>query len=754
MRRIVFLVIATLLVIGLVLPGCAPSTLTIFSIAEGNVFIMKAGTTSWIEAKVGMSLETGDSVKTGDSSRAKITFFDGSTIQLQAGTEIQIASLDISTNTGSTTIILEQMIGSIIFRVIKIVDPASRYEIVTPTGEVGVRGSVVQVYVIEDGTTWAINLEGDIWAVAQSVELQIPEGQQCIISPGQPPELTDFWQQQTDGLYGGVVNRLAIDSSGSIFAGTYGAGIFRSIDGGESWNHTSYPRTIVNALAISSWGVIYADGFRSIDSGETWTQMSTSVYPSCFAINASGHIFAGTWNSGIFRSTDNGENWTQSNNGLTDTQVHCLAINSLGHIFAGTWNNGIFRSTDNGENWTQSNNGLTDTNVCCLAVNSLGHVFAGTYGQGVFYSTDSGESWESTGLTEGWVYSLAIDASDHVFAGIWRRGVWHSTDDGATWDSTGPADTAIRSLAINYSGHIFAGTDGEGVFRSTDSGESWTPVNRGLTNAWVRCLASNSLGDVFAGTWNNGIFRSTDNGQSWTNLGMTKKIFDSLAIGSSDRIFAGTGDIFVSSDNGENWIQKTLGLTNLVQSFAMNPLGYIFAGTQNGVFCSNDNGETWANVGLSDKNIGDVGTNSLGHVFAGVWGSGGGIYHSTDNGKTWVDIGLTDVNIRSIAFNSLGHVFVGTGFKGVFRSTDNGETWVNAGLENIDSYCLAVDSLDRIFVGTLGSGVFYSTNNGLSWQAISIGLTDSSVLSLVINSAGYLFAGTQSGVFRSVNPIY
>ena len=60
---------------------------------------------------------------------------------------------------------------------------------------VAVRGSATQVYVIEDGTTWAINLEGDIWAVAQGVEIQIPEGRQCIVRPGQPPELIDLYFQ-------------------------------------------------------------------------------------------------------------------------------------------------------------------------------------------------------------------------------------------------------------------------------------------------------------------------------------------------------------------------------------------------------------------------------------------------------------------------------------------------------------------------------------------------------------------------------
>jgi hypothetical protein len=201
MKKIVFLVIATLLVIGSVLPGCAPSTLTILSITEGNVSVMKAGTAGWIEAEVGMSLGVGDSIKTGDDSSAEITFFDGSTIELQAGTEIEIASLDISADTGSTTITLEQTIGNTISRVTKLLDPASRYEVETPTGVVAVRGSVMQVYVIEDGTTWIINLEGDIWAVGEGVELQIPEGRQCISRPGQPPELIDLFFQ-TDAYLG------------------------------------------------------------------------------------------------------------------------------------------------------------------------------------------------------------------------------------------------------------------------------------------------------------------------------------------------------------------------------------------------------------------------------------------------------------------------------------------------------------------------------------------------------------------------
>ena len=159
------------------------------------MFVMKSGTDDWVEAEVGTELEDGDSIKTGDNSGAEITFFDGSTIELEAGTEIEILSLDIACDTGVTTITLEQMIGTTISRVTAILDPASRYEVETPTGVVGVRGSGVEIRVICDNLyyegciTLAINLEGIVYAIAEGVEKQLLEGQRCIMIPGQTPNI-------------------------------------------------------------------------------------------------------------------------------------------------------------------------------------------------------------------------------------------------------------------------------------------------------------------------------------------------------------------------------------------------------------------------------------------------------------------------------------------------------------------------------------------------------------------------------------
>jgi len=187
-RLLSILVLSTLVASTLGGCGSSPPTLTVVSTSGGNVSVMRADAANWVEAEVGMPLKPGDIIKCGDDSGAEITFLDGSTIELLAGTEIEVVLLGI-TDAGCATMRFKQIIGSIIFRVTKIIDRACQYEVETPVAAVTIRGSAMQVYVIENGTTWACNLEGDIWAYAQGVELQIPEGRCCVIRPGQPPKL-------------------------------------------------------------------------------------------------------------------------------------------------------------------------------------------------------------------------------------------------------------------------------------------------------------------------------------------------------------------------------------------------------------------------------------------------------------------------------------------------------------------------------------------------------------------------------------
>jgi len=294
----------------------------------------------------------------------------------------------------------------------------------------------------------------------------------------------DFWEQ-TNGPYGGTVKCLAINSNGDIFAGTWGSGVHRSTDNGDSWIQiiSDFPRAYVSSFAINSNGDIFAgyhttlsfggEGvYRSTDNGDNWTQIMTELSVESLVINSlNGDVFTGTRYDGVYRSTDNGDNWTETNNGLTNLDVHCLAINSSGDIFAGT-EDGVYRSKDDGDNWTQMNNGLTDNHVRCLTINSNGDIFAGS-NHGFFRSMDNGDNW-----TDNWtiwelnnfhVDCLAINSNGDIFIGTWEGGLLCITDNGDNLVQINSGlDLPISSLTINSNGYIFAGTK-NGVFRSINT---------------------------------------------------------------------------------------------------------------------------------------------------------------------------------------------------------------------------------------------------------------------------------------------
>jgi len=111
---------------------------------------------------------------------------------------------------------------------------------------------------------------------------------------------------------------------------------------------------------------------------------------------------------------------------------------------------------------------------------------------------------------------------------------------------------------------------------------------------------------------------------------------------------------------------------------------------------------------------------------------------------------LANTPIYSLAATASDHLFAGTVSTGVFRSTD-GVTWtsVNSTFTNPVT-SLAVNSFGAVFAGVLGDGVFSSSDDGQTWTQRNTGLTDLRVESLAISLSGFIFAGTPSGVFRSV----
>ena len=148
--------------------------------------VMRAGTDTWITATVEMTLYAGDTIKTGGSSKTKITFFEGSTVELEASTEIVVAALGLN-EAGSTNIELTQLLGRTISRVNKLTDSASNFNVETPSAIAAVRGSVMTVTVAPSGVTVVTNEEGDIRVIVEGTDYPISEGMQRTIAPGEEP---------------------------------------------------------------------------------------------------------------------------------------------------------------------------------------------------------------------------------------------------------------------------------------------------------------------------------------------------------------------------------------------------------------------------------------------------------------------------------------------------------------------------------------------------------------------------------------
>jgi uncharacterized protein YfaP (DUF2135 family) len=159
---------------------------TILSVTGGDIFVMRAGTDNWVLAEAGTTLQPGDFIRCTAGSTAEVTFFEGSTIELNGDTQISLSEIALS-DTGSTTIHLQQYFGNTVSRVKKLTDSSSTYEVETQAAVAAVRGSTLDLTVLPDGTTIVANVEGNISVIAQGMEVIIPEGMKSTVIPGSPP---------------------------------------------------------------------------------------------------------------------------------------------------------------------------------------------------------------------------------------------------------------------------------------------------------------------------------------------------------------------------------------------------------------------------------------------------------------------------------------------------------------------------------------------------------------------------------------
>ena len=169
--------------VGLPSPPSALASQCTVSVLSGSPQIQIPGSDTWEEAVDGMVLDVGSSVRTPEDSYAMLTFFEGSSIKLEPGTDIQIQRVEAS----SGYIVLNQWAGITWSRVVKMLDADTHYEIQTPSAHALVRGTLFETQVDESGATTVRTSEGLVSVRAQGQEVFVSPGQEVSVESGAAP---------------------------------------------------------------------------------------------------------------------------------------------------------------------------------------------------------------------------------------------------------------------------------------------------------------------------------------------------------------------------------------------------------------------------------------------------------------------------------------------------------------------------------------------------------------------------------------
>ena len=256
------------------------------------------------------------------------------------------------------------------------------------------------------------------------------------------------------------------------YLAAYEAGIYRTDDGGATWQHlSSYPTSYAHSVVAhpTDSQTVYAGSepasvFRSTDGGDSWQECTgfgkvpestnwwfhgdrlSHVREIRVSSHAPSTIYAGIEVGGIVRSRDSGATWQQLHG--TDDDVHLVDLNSARpqRMYVATAE-APFRSDDHGDNWEMINDGLKrsytlhissapdNADLVLVSVSSS----AGRNNPQLYRSISGGRAWnlvEEIGSDGDMVVAIDWDLSNpsRVYAGTDAGSLYCSNDQGETWE--------------------------------------------------------------------------------------------------------------------------------------------------------------------------------------------------------------------------------------------------------------------------------------------------------------------------------
>ena len=612
---------------------------------------------------------------------------------------------------------------------------------------------------------------------------------------------------------------------------TQGNGMYKSLDAGKTWTHIGLEDThhiakvlvdprnpdIVFVAAIGhAFGPNAERGvFRSTDGGKTWQKVlykddKTGAVDLIFA-GGNPHVLYAAMYEEVRKPWD---------------------------IISGGPGSGFYKSSDGGSTWHQiKGHGFPDVLIGRIGIATSEaepeRVYALVEAEkdkgGIYVSNDEGESWQLvTGdhrfLQRAFYYThIFADPKDADRIYIQNVGSYRSTDGGKTWDTLHPPHGDNHALWIDPQNpkRIIAGDDG-GAAISVDGANSWTAEDNQPTAQFYHVAADNQLHYYLYGAQQDNstvaIASSTDHGyigrQDWYDVGGGESGYIVPDPTDANIVYAGGNYGIVTRWNKETDEAHLITPAPVIMDgsaaadqkyrfqwtapIAVSPFDtrrlYIAAQV---LFKSADAGQSWTVISpdltRNDKTKqqipgGPITKDSTSVEFYDtiftvaespvqrdlIWvGSDDGLVHLTrDGGKNWDDVtpkGFPEWG--KVSLIEASPFDAGTAYMAVdrhmlddfqpyaYKTTDFGKSWtkIAEGIPNGAVVRAVREDLKRkglLFAGT-EAGVMVSFDDGAHWQSLQLNLPVVPVHDLIVKNDDLAIAthGRSFWVLDDISPL-
>lgn len=294
-------------------------------------------------------------------------------------------------------------------------------------------------------------------------------------------------------LAGMQTSCVAIDpfAHGRVYCGTFGRGMWRSVDGGDTWapvgdagrinepwdaSGIANPKVTAVAASPTEPGVVYAGAepsalYRSGDGGDTWRDLAAlrelpsagtwSFPPRPYTSHVRwvlpdplvpGRLTVALEAGALVRTDDGGRTWEDRvPDGPFDTHTSVAVGSAPGRLLVAA-GDGYFESGDGGATWLRPDEGLPHTYLWGIAADEAGDV--------VLVSA-APDAFRGHGLRD------VAASSIHRRAG---REPWRRAAHGLP-----PAEGTIVPILASRGAAFYALTN-RGLFHSTDGARTWRPI--------------------------------------------------------------------------------------------------------------------------------------------------------------------------------------------------------------------------------------------------------------------------------------